>query len=150
MHIQSFFVLGTRVGRRLWETTGGLDRFSPPIAGVVNGLGVDSKLFTQPLNQYLHPLYLAVGWMCGFAVGDDTNPDCLAGAIPGSAGYGRPLFLPSFRCLYLTVGAPETITQTEVAVDIIRIGEAAERGQLLYVAGLCAAVEDLDTIPPAG
>jgi len=149
MHIQSFFALGTRVGRRLWEIPRGFDGFSAPIARVVDGLGVDWKLFAQPFYQYLHPLYLTIGRMRGLAVGDDANPDCLIGAIPSAAGYRRPLFLPSFCCLYLTVAAPETIAQTEVAVEIIRTGQTVECGQLLYVAGLCAAVKYLDTIPPS-
>jgi len=114
----------------------------------MDGFGFDWKLFTQPFDQYLHPLYLTIGRMRGLAVGDDTNSDCLVGAIPSAAGDSRPLFLPSFCRLYLTVAAPETVTQTEVAVDIIWIGQAVERSQLLYVAGLSAAIEYFDAIPP--
>ena len=58
-----------------------------PIAGVVDGLGLDVELSAQPFYQCLYPFYLAVGWARLRRVSYDADADSLTAAVPGSAGY---------------------------------------------------------------
>jgi len=121
-----------------------------PIAGIVDGFGLNIELSAQSLYQRLRPFYLEVSRANGFAISYNTNADSLTGAIPGSAGYYRPLSLPLFCWLYLAIAATEAIAYAEVAVDILRTCQAVQRGQLLYVAGFGAAIVNFDTVPAAG
>jgi hypothetical protein len=91
-----------------------------PIAGIVDGFGLNAELSAELFYQCLCPFYLEVGWVSGFAVGYNTDSDGLAVAVPSSTRYARPLFLPFFSWLYLAIAAAEPITNDKVAVDILR------------------------------
>ena len=87
-----------------------------PIAWVVDGFRLNAELSAQSIQECFYPLYLAIGQVCGFAVGYDTNSDSLTAAVPGSPAGGRglawderPLSLPLFCCLYLSVFAAAAV-----------------------------------------
>ena len=121
-----------------------------PIAGIVDGFGLNAELSAELFYQCLCPFYLEVGWVSGFAVGHNTDSDSLAVAVPSSTRYARPLFLPFFSRLYLTIAAAEPVAENKVAVDILRTCQAVQRGQLFYVASFGAAIVNFDATPAAG
>lgn len=57
----------------------------PPIAGVVDGLGLNAELSVQRFYERLYTFYLKVSWVCGFAVSYKADADGLTAAVPGSA-----------------------------------------------------------------
>jgi len=122
----------------------------PPIAGVVDGFGLNAKHSAQLFYQYLCPSFLGTSRLSGFAVSYNADSDSLTTAVPGPARYNRPLSLPFFGRLYLSVATAETVTDDKVAVDILGTGQAAQRGQLFNVAGFGAAIVDFDATPTAG
>ncbi len=88
--------------------------------------------------------------MGGFTVGYNAEAYSSSAAVPGSAGYYRPLSLPFFGWLYLTIAVAEPVADNKVAVDILRTCQAVQRGQLLYVASFGGAIVNFDAIPAAG
>jgi hypothetical protein len=59
------------------------------------------------------------------------------------------LSLPFPGRLYLAVVAAEAVADNEMAVNILGTGQAAERGQLLYIAGFGAAAVNFNIVPAA-
>ena len=49
--------------------------------------------------------------------------------------------------MYLAVASSEAVTDDKVAVDVFRIGQAAERSQLFEIAGLRITIVDFDAVP---
>jgi len=104
------------------------DSFLSPITWVIDGLGANVELSAQLFYQCLCPFYLEVGWAGGFTVGYNAEAYSSSTAVPGSAGYYRPLSLPFFGWLYLTIAVAEPVADNKVAVDILRTCQAVQRG----------------------
>jgi len=118
-----------------------------PVAGVENIFRLNDKLSGQRLCQRLYPFYLAVCWPDGFVIGYNAYADGLTAAVPGLSWYDRPLSLPFFGWLYLAIIGTEAVTDNEVAVEVLRTGQAAERSKLFDVSGFGGTIVDFDTVP---
>ncbi len=144
-----------------WDSSGGVRAFwtfcrkglltagSTPIAWIVDGRGLDLESLAQGFDKHLQPFCLAIGRINGSSVGYQTDADGPTIAKPTLAGNRGQLFLPFFCRLYLTVFAAAAVTQTEVAIDILRRYKAVGRGQLIYTAVIGSAVVDFDAVPSA-
>lgn len=118
-----------------------------PVAWVVDMLRLDIKFSGQRLYERFDPFYLEVCRTVVFVVGYDADSDGLTAAIPGLSRYDGPLSLPIFGRLYLTIIGTEAIADNKVIADVLRAGQAAERGQLFDVSSLGVAVVDFDAVP---
>lgn len=83
--------------------------FLSPIVWVVDGFRPNAELFAQSIQERFQPFYLAIGQVSGFAVSYNADSDSLTAAVPGAAGDERPLSLPFFCWLYLSVFAAKTV-----------------------------------------
>ena len=121
-----------------------------PIARIIDVLWSDAELPAKFFRQHLDSFYLAIGRACDFAVRYDANADGLCAAEPVPVRDGRQLPLPPLRRQYVAVGASFAVAYTEMAIDIFRFREAVVHGQLLDIAGVGAAIINLDAVPSIG
>jgi hypothetical protein len=118
-----------------------------PITWVVDIVRLNVKLSGQLFYECPHPFCLEVCRAGGFVIGYNADSDSLTTAVPGSVWYDGPLPLPLFGRLYLAVIGAEAITDNKVTVEVLRAGQAAERGQLFNVSSFGGTIVDFDAIP---
>jgi len=116
---------------------------------VVDGLWPNVEFSVQLFDEFLYPFNLEVCWKGSFAVSYNADADSLAAVVPGSAWYDWPLSLPFFAWLYLAIVTAQAVANNKVAVDILGIGQATQRGQLFDVTGLGAAIVNFNAAPVA-
>jgi hypothetical protein len=125
-----------------------------PVAGVVDGFGLNVKFTAQPSYQCLRRFYMQVRWASSFLVGYYTDENSLS-PIAGSWLVAQPvkihglLSLPFLCWLYLAVAGAEPVTNNIMTVDIFGITQTAQKGQLLNIARHRTAIVNLDTAPEA-
>jgi hypothetical protein len=118
----------------------------------VYGFGRNIKFLRQLFHQCLCNFYLQVSWADRFVVGYNTDKDgmsltCGLQFVIEPVAIHRILPLPSLGWLYLAVTATEPVTDNKMAVDIFGISQAAQKGQLLNIAGMRAALVNFDVAP---
>ena len=101
----------------------------------------------QTIDECFCSFYLQLCGISRFTIGNNTDSDgsSAIACTPGRRGSVLPV--PSVSSLNDTIFGAETVADNKVAIKVLGIGKTGERGKLLDVPCVRAAVEDFDTVP---
>ncbi len=117
------------------------------VPGEADGAGADVEFSREHVNECFSSFYLHFGRMSGFTVRDNADADRLSvvACSPGRSGSVLPA--PSVGGLDEAVATTEAIADDKVTIEVFRVSQACERGELFDVSCVSSAVKDFDAVP---